>query len=236
MRIWNQGVARKLLLGEKSQNPTLAASALLRSLGKRRVTRALRRVSKIRRRFHKGNPAPALVAALGGKIFSGLGKRFRASSDKRAQGIAAGLVIAANQGNLTAARGLIERAAVPMNAKEKAVWAAAAGQLAPKIRASVGKYAELIPAADQSGPEQFAASVMAQPVSLTDIEAQAREELAARRSESSAATARREAAAERREARLLDVGGQIGAAVLGRSRRPSSRRRRRRSSARRFSF
>ena len=224
-KLWNQSIARKSLIGGETMNPSLAArSLLIRDV----VTRASRKLRTYRpRRFFKGNPVPALVGVLGSGLLGGLGKRFRAPSDKRAAGLAPQLVIAANSGNLTAARGLIERAALPMNMKEHQVWLAAAGQLAPKVRAAVTKYAELIPAADQGGPEQFAASVQAQPVSLTQIEAQQAEELAAAKRERGAAAAGRAAVTARREANLTAI-GTAGLTALARGgRRPLSRRRRR---------
>jgi hypothetical protein len=53
-----------------------------------------------------------------------------------------------------------------MIAKEHLVWAAAAAQLSPEIVMAVKAHMKSIPAADQSGPEQFAASVLASPVHL----------------------------------------------------------------------
>lgn len=162
-RIWSQSVARRALMGpERTNNPTPAAAAML---GKRVVKRAKAKLKRGgRRRAHKGNPLPAIAAILGSGVLKGLGGRFRKPSEVRAAALAPALVAAANQGNLTAAAGLIERAAKPMIAKEHAVWAAAAAQLSPEIIATVHKNANRIPKADQSNPEAFAQSVMANAV------------------------------------------------------------------------
>jgi len=60
--IYNQGAARRSLLGEESQNPSIAAKSML---GGRRVSYGKKRlgVRGTRRRSHKGNPAPALIGA-----------------------------------------------------------------------------------------------------------------------------------------------------------------------------
>ena len=94
----------------------------------------------------------------------GLGKRFKAPSEKRAAGLAPAIVASANAGNLTAARGLLERAAKPMKVAESLVWKAAAAQLSAATIAAVQKHLADIPQADQSGPEQFAQSVVASAV------------------------------------------------------------------------
>jgi len=163
--IWSAGVARRSMMGkERTHNPSPAAHALL---GKRAVKRAKAKLKKRgKRRAHRGNPLPAVVGVLSG--LGGLGKlggRFRQPSEVRAAKVAESVVQAANNGNLTAAAGLIERAAKPMIQKEHLVWAAAAARLSPAIVMAVKANAKLIPAADQSGPEQFAASVLGNPVS-----------------------------------------------------------------------
>ena len=146
---------------ERTNNPSPAAAAML---GKRTVRRAKKKLKRLgRRRAHKGNPLPAVAAILGSGVLSKLGGRFRKPSEARAGALAPSVVQAANAGNLTAAAGLIERAARPMIAKEHAVWAAAAAQLAPDVIALVHKFAAKIPKADQSGPEAFAQSVLASP-------------------------------------------------------------------------
>jgi len=173
-RIWSQSTARASLMGrERTHNPSPAASSMLGKRAVRKAKRKLRRGG--RKRAHKGNPSPAVVSTLAGLIpggslvsglLGGLGGRFRTPSEVRAAKVAPAVVQAANAGNLTAAAGLIERAARPMIAKEHAVWAAAAAQLAPSIVAAVKVHMKSIPAADQSGPEQFAASVLASPVQV----------------------------------------------------------------------
>lgn len=176
-RIWSAGVARRALMGhERTHNPSPAAASML---GKRAVRTAKRKLKRVgRKRAHKGNPSPAVVSSLAGLIpggslvsglLGGLGGRFRSPSEVRAAKVAPAVVQAANSGNLTAAAGLIERAARPMIAKEHAVWQAAAAQLSPAIVAAVKTHMKSIPAADQSGPEQFAASVLASPVQLPGV-------------------------------------------------------------------
>jgi len=165
-RIWSQSVARKSLMGrERTNNPTPAATKLL---GRKRVAKAKRRLKrKGRKRAHRGNPLPAVVGLLGGSGLLGkLGGRFRKPSEVRASALAESVVQAANNGNLTAAAGLIERAAKPMLQKEHVVWAAAAARLSPAIVMAVKQNAERIPAADQSNPEKFAASVLGNPVTV----------------------------------------------------------------------
>lgn len=229
-----QSQASRFVHGNRdTSNPTMAARFILGRFAGRKATGLIQRYRRGRRSAYKGNPAIAALAGVLGGL--DLGKRFKAPSFKRAAAMAPAIVAAANAGNLTAARGLIERAALPMNAKEHAVWAAAAGQLAPKIRAAVTMYAALVPAADQAGPEQFAASLVASPVQLTELETQAREERAARGAAGAAKAARAEAAAERREARFTELGA-AGLTALARGGRRPARRRKRRPAAREFSF
>ena len=149
---------------EKTSNPTPAAASML---GHGRVKRAKKKLRRLgRKRAHRGNPLPAVVGLLGGAggLVGKLGGRFRAPSEKRAGGVAESVVQAAISGNLTAARGLIERAAKPMLAKEAAVWKAAAARLPPEIIDAVRRNASRIPQADQSSPEAFASSVLGNPV------------------------------------------------------------------------
>lgn len=163
--IWSQSVARRSMMGkERTHNPSPAAASML---GKRRIKRAKAKLRRRgRKRAHKGNPLPAVVGLLGGAggLLGKLGGRFRQPSEVRAAKVAPQVVAAANSGNLTAAAGLIERAAKPMIAKESAVWKAAAAQLSPAIIAQVHANADRIPKADQSNPEAFANSVLASPV------------------------------------------------------------------------
>lgn len=224
-RIWSQSVARNSLMGtERTHNPSPAAASILGKRAVRRAKAKLRRGG--RRRYHKGNPIPAVAGILAGAL-GGLGGRFRAPSEKRAARVAPSVVASAQAGNLTAARGLIERAALPTIgvAKERLVWQQAAGQLSAATVKAVKQYADLIPAADQSNPENFAASVLAAPIQLADLKAQE----AATREESRAAARASAAAGAAREARYLDVAGKVGAALAGRGRRPRQRRTRRRS-------
>ncbi len=82
--IWSQSIARRSLLGEESQNPTIAARSMLeRSYGKRRVAATVRRLKRHRRPSQKGNPAPALIAAvsLAGKV----AKRLKGPAAKSAE-------------------------------------------------------------------------------------------------------------------------------------------------------
>lgn len=234
--LWSRGVARSHLMGyEKTSNPTPAAASML---GRRRVASAKRKLRRRgRRSAHRGNPLPAVVGLLGSGLLGKLGGRFRASSDSRAAKLAPSIVQAANAGNLTAAAGLIERPDRAGIQKEKAVWRLALAQLAPKIVAAVHKYADLIPHADHSSPENFAASVLGQPVSLPDLEQAERETKAAAQAEARAGRAATAAASERREARLTELGAAGLSALARGGRRPTQRRRRRRSTrGRPFSF
>jgi len=159
--LWSQSVARNSMMGyERTHNPSPAAAAIL---GKRRTKLARRKAHRIRRRAHKGNPLPAVAAILTSGLLGKLGGRFRAPSEKRAASVAPGVVAAANAGNLTAALGLLTRATLPTIgvAKERLVWQAAAAQLSPAIVEQVKRNSKSIPMADQSNPENFAASVIA---------------------------------------------------------------------------
>jgi hypothetical protein len=76
-KIWSQSIARKTLLGEESQNPSIAAASLL---GKKAVRRAeqFQRRKFGRKRRSPDNPLPAFIgSALGGLggIFGGAGKK-----------------------------------------------------------------------------------------------------------------------------------------------------------------
>ena len=163
-----QSNASKFVHGERpTNNPTMAARFIIGrgKVAQSRLKQYARRVVKKTR--YKGNPSLAGLASVvpGGGIISGilsaLGGRFKKPSEVRAAALAPAIIQAANAGNLTAARGLIERAARPMIAKESAVWQAAAAQLAPNIVALVKKNLNSIPMADQKNPEAFAQSVMA---------------------------------------------------------------------------
>lgn len=235
-RIWSQSVARRSLMGaERTHNPSPAAASILkRAFGKKRFTRALKASSFFRRRrAHKGNPLPAVAGLLGSGLLGKLGGRFRAPSDKRAAKLAGAVVQAANAGNLTAAAGLIERPNFAGIQKEKAVWRAAAAQVAPNIVAAAARYAQLIPKPDHSSPEAFAASVLAAPIMLADIQAREQAEGATRSAAAERRAAREEAKQATREAQLTSLGTAGLQALAGRGRQPARRRRtRRRSSGR----
>jgi len=160
-KLWNQSKARESLLGHQTDtmNPSIAAKSLF---PKRVLARAERIRSRYKKRkYHKGNIIPAIIGAV--SLASKLSGRLKKPSEQRAAAIAPGIIAAANNGNLNAARALIDRSNVPMIAKEHAVWENALGQLSPAIQQLVGKhYKELVPA-DQSSPEAFAASVAAMP-------------------------------------------------------------------------
>jgi len=62
--LYNQGIARRALLGEDTQNPSMAAKSLL---GEGRISRAKKKLAKAglkRRKSHRGNPLPALIGAV----------------------------------------------------------------------------------------------------------------------------------------------------------------------------
>jgi hypothetical protein len=212
-KIWSQSQARASLLGEESMNPSIAAKSLLvRRYGGKRVASAERFVQRYRRAFHRGNPVPALLATgLGQSVVShipGLKNLFKKHSEEIAAGLAPTIVAAANGGNLMAARGLIERAAIPMIAKEHQVWAAASRQLSAKIVGAVKTHASLIPQADQSGPAAFAASITSD-VNLADLEAEAAAAAGATKAE------RARAVAQARADRQATIGTLSGVATAG---------------------
>lgn len=172
-KLWNQSHARASLLGRETDtmNPSIAARSLLGEFRVRQAQKVKRR-SGFLRKFHKNNPTLASIGSLVpgggliGGILSGLGGRFNKPSEVRAAALAPAIVQAANAGNLTAARGLIERAARPMKVAESAVWKAAAAQLSAATVAAVHKHIASIPQADQSNPENFAHSVLSSAVQL----------------------------------------------------------------------
>lgn len=227
--IWSAGVARRSMMGhERTHNPSPAATFLLkRGFGAKRVARVTAKLNRTRRRFFKGNPLPALV---GGELLGhipGLKNLFKKRSDEIARGLAPAIVLAANNGNLVAARALIERAALPMNVKEHQVWAQAAGQLSAKIVAAVKKYADKIPQADQTNPAAFAASLQTA-VNLQDIVAEEAAAAGATKAERAAIAA--QARADRQQL-TTTLGGvaEAGLTALARRsvrRRPTRRRRR----------
>lgn len=72
--IYNQGAARRFLLGQPSTNPTIAGRFLM---GEKRTKSAERTYAKHKRKAHRNNPAPALIAALGS--LGGIAKRITGS-------------------------------------------------------------------------------------------------------------------------------------------------------------
>lgn len=154
--IYNQGPARRWLLNQPSTNPSIAAKSLLKD--RRVVKYATRRMT--RRSAHRGNPPIALVMSLIPKL-AGLLKK---PSEQRAAAVVQQIVNAANAGNLTAAKGLIDRAAIPMKVAESNIWKAAVAQLAPSTIQAARLNAGRIPPANQKNPEEFANSVLASPI------------------------------------------------------------------------
>ncbi len=222
-QLWNQSVARESLLGHQTRtmNPSIAARSLLG----RRVTEGAFRRLRGRRRFYRENPAPALVAAIAGKIG---GRLFKVPSEQKAAKVAGAAVSSAVNGNLTAAKMIFDRQTIGI-AKERAIWVAAWGQVPKSIKDAVKKYSEIIPGVDQSRPELAVQSALARAVDLNDIKQQEREQLEAVKAERRGAAASAAAASERREARFTELGAAGLQALARGGRRRGTRRRRRRS-------
>jgi len=240
-RIWSQSAARRSLVGtERTHNPSPAAASLLRKgLGRRLFRKAKSVHGKRRRRFHRGNPAPAAVASIASSLAGslGLGGIFKKPSEKRAAAVAGAVVASAIGGNLTAARAIFERSRPTFGiAKERAVWAAAWAQIPKHVKDALTKYAEAVPGVDHTNPETAAASALSSPVELGAIEAAAAEASRMSKAERAAAAREERASRERTLGTLADVGVAGLQAFAGRGRRPRSRRRRRRSTGRRISL
>jgi len=234
-KIWSQGVARRSLIGGATHNPSPAATALLgRTFGKRGVRRAVRRVGKLRRSSHRGNPLPAVVATVAGHL-PGVKNLFKTPSEKRAAGPAQALVNAAVQGNLTAAKAIAERTELGIQ-KERAIWRKAALQIPPKIMQLLQKYAEQVPGVDHSSPEAAAESAIARAVDANALEAAARAEGATRSAAAERRAAQAAARGERREELLANVAGVGLQALAGRGRSLRRAPRRRRAKPRAFRF
>jgi hypothetical protein len=234
--IWSQSVARRALMGgERTHNPSPAASALLlRKFGKRRVKRAVSFLGKRRRSFHRGNPLPAAIA-LATKI-PGLGGLLKTPSEKRAAKIVGAVVASAVSGNLTAAKAIDERTSIGI-VKERAVWRAAWAQVPKKIKDLLKKYAELVPGVDHTSPETAADSALSRAVDANELEAAAREEGRMSKAERAAAAREERAARGVTQGRLTELGVAGLQALAGRGRRLSgTRRRRRRSTGRSIRF
>lgn len=235
-RLWSQSSARRSIMGtERTHNPSPAASSLLKlGIGKRRLKKATGRLTRFRRRFHRGNPAPAAVLAVAAKI-PGLKSILKTPSEKRAAKVAGSLVAAAVSGNLTAAKAIEERQEIGIQ-KERTVWRSAWSQVPKKIKDQLKKYAELVPGVDHTNPESAAQSALSRAVDVNELE-EAAEEAAREVREARAASAREtRASRERVLSTVADVGVAGLQAFAGRGRRRSTRRKRRRSSSRTISF
>lgn len=231
-RIWSQSQARASLMGrERTHNPSPAAASIIRqAIGKRKTKAAVKFHRKLRRRFFRGNPAPAAVIAVASKI-PGLGGVFKTPSEKRAGKVAGSLVASAVSGNLTAAKAIEERQEIGIQ-KERTVWRSAWAQVPAKIKKQLKQYAELVPGVDHSSPESAADSALSRAVDVNELE-EAAEQAAREVREQRAAGARETAAArERRESRFTELGVAGLQAFAGRGRRPRTRRRKRRRASR----
>lgn len=232
-KLYNRSYARESIMGyEPTMNPTPAAMFLLKKgLGAPRVAQAIRTIIKRRRSAHKGNPLPALIGAQVLGHIPGVKNLFKTPSEKRAAAVAGQLVASANQGNLTAAKAIMERMVIGIQ-KERAIWTAAAAQIPKNIKDLVKKYQDVIPGVDHSSPESAAQSALASAVNGLELEASARTAAATAATQSRASRAA--SAATSRQDRMTMMG--LGADVLGkaasalgrggRSRRPVRRRRR----------
>jgi len=198
-RVWSQSIARQSLTGGgKTHNPTPAAVAIIKQkFGAKRTRRAIARAGKLRRRFHRGNPAPAVLLSVASKL-PGLGGLFKTASEKRAAKVAGALVASAVSGNLTAAKAINERQEIGI-AKERSVWRSAWNQVPNKIRQQLKQYADIVPGVDHTSPESAAESALTRAVDVNEL-IEAAEEKQRELREVRAAGARETAAArERRE-------------------------------------
>lgn len=104
----------------------------------------------------------AVLAAAG--AVSGIAKRFKTPSEKRAKKVLPGVVSAALAGNLLAIKVLDERRTRAGIEKERAVWRGGYTQVAqarPDLIAAYQKAAANLPAVDHSSPESAAQTVNA---------------------------------------------------------------------------
>lgn len=210
-RIWSQSVARGFLVGrERTNNPSPAASSLLRrTFGKRSFRGAKGILRRLRgRRRHKGNPAPAAVALALGKLVGGsLGKRLEGRGAKDARHFAK----------------VDELARLALLGSEEALvmLAQAGGATAQRRAYSAAKLLETRTALAAQEREELQLS--------------AAERRATARGAAGEAAARR----ERREERITGVAGLAAQALLSRGRslrRKRPRRRTTRSRGRRLSL
>lgn len=170
-KLWNRSVARKAIMGrEPTFNPSPAAQSLLgRAVVRPKVynqgqaRKKLLRGKRHRRESATHNPVPAALSVLGGILK--LPKFLKKPSDQRAAAVAPTLISSAVQGNLTAAKAMLERTQFGI-AAERAVWQAAVAQLPPAIIQAVTKYKAQIPSVDQKGPETAAQTALERPFML----------------------------------------------------------------------
>lgn len=159
-----QGAASRYIHGkQRTNNPTMAASFVMRRFGG--GARTLREYGRrTRRTKYRRNPPLAALGAIGGvKDVLGklpvLGGLFKTPSEKRAAAVAPGVIQAANAGNLVAVKGIMRRTTQGIQ-KERAVWTAALAQVKPELVQRAVKQDKTIPEADHKNPEAFAASVL----------------------------------------------------------------------------
>lgn len=156
--LWNASVARQSLKRTSTHNPTLAAAAML---GKHRVRQAVRVLKRSgKKRAHRGNPAPAVIAAISFvKQLIKLPKFLKTPSEKRAAAVAPALVSAAAAGNLTAVKAIQERSTFGI-AAERAVWQNALNQVPVELQQLAKTLAGQIPGVDHKGPETAAQTAL----------------------------------------------------------------------------
>lgn len=218
--LWSRGTARAALMGTRdtTMNPTPAARRLLGPLYsrfKKQAAAAPKKKSTARtfihrrRPFHRGNPAPALIAGAASLFGGKLGKRLKSKAAAHAERVARADALAARAliGDAAAATELerLSREFATAEAKEYAA----------------GKLAEVIHALEQSKKAEAAA--------------RRAESAAAGRAARGAA----EATAARREGLAAGVLSSIADASLARgSLRPRAprRRKKRKPRGRSFSF
>lgn len=166
-KLWNRGYARAALVGrEPTMNPSPGAAYLL-GIGVERPrvhqTGIARRQLEGKRRTRTANPLPAALSVLGSIIKTP--KFLKKPSEQRAAAVAPQLVTAAVQGNLTAAKAIMDRSTFGIQA-ERNVWLQALTQLPPNIINAVKDNANRIPVVDHKGPETAATTALARPFML----------------------------------------------------------------------
>lgn len=83
-------------------------------------------------------------------------------SEVRASAVIGKVIASANDGNLTAAKCIQERAGLGIS-KERAVWSGGLSKVSAGILANVEKYTDQIPPVDHTSPESAASSALANP-------------------------------------------------------------------------